>query len=110
MNTEILGSDRVDVTTAQGALEAVRATGKALRAISKNRSGIGAQQNRLEHTISNEENIVENTTAAESAIRDADMSSEMVKLSLQNILMQSGQAMLAQANQTKQGILSLIQQ
>ncbi len=110
MNTEILGIDRVDVTTAQGALEAVRATGKALRAISKNRSGIGAQQNRLEHTISNEENIVENTTAAESAIRDADMSSEMVKLSLQNILMQSGQAMLAQANQTKQGILSLIQQ
>ena len=74
-----------------------------------NRSGIGAQQNRLEHTINNENNIVENTSAAESAIRDTDMAKEMVNLSLQNILAQAGQSMMAQANQSNQMVLSLLQ-
>ena len=77
--------------------------------VSANRSKIGAQQNRLEHTIANEQNIVENTTSAESRIRDTDMAKEMVELSKQNILEQVGTAMITQANQTSQGIMSLLQ-
>lgn len=69
----------------------------------------GAQQNRLEHTVKNESNVVENTQAAESRIRDADMADEMVSLSMKNILEQAGQAMLAQANQTTNGVMSLLQ-
>lgn len=80
----------------------------ALEKVSANRSKIGAQQNRLEHTIANEENVVENTTAAESRTRDTDMASEMVKFSKENILENFGQAMLAQANQMNQNILSLL--
>ena len=67
-----------------------------------------AVQNRLEHTIANLDNVVENTTAAESQIRDTDMATEMVKFSNNNILAQAGQAMLAQANQANQGVLSLL--
>ena len=70
---------------------------------------MGAYQNRLEHTIKNLDNVVENTQAAESLIRDTDMASEMVKYSNNNILAQAGQSMLAQANQTNQGVLSLLQ-
>ena len=70
---------------------------------------IGAIQNRLEHTINNLDNIVENTTAAESTIRDTDMATEMVKYSNANILQQAGQSMLAQSNQANQGVLSLLQ-
>ena len=81
----------------------------ALQAVSEQRSKLGATQNRLEHTINNLGNVVENTTAAESAIRDTDMASEMVKYSNNNILAQAGQAMLAQANQSNQGVLSLLQ-
>ncbi|MBR4164473.1 MAG: flagellin, partial [Solobacterium sp.] len=73
------------------------------------RSNLGAVQNRLEHTIANLDNVVENTTAAESRIRDTDMATEMVRFSNQNILQQAGQAMLAQANQSNQGVLSLLQ-
>lgn len=80
----------------------------ALQAVSEQRSTLGAVQNRLEHTIANLDNIVENTTAAESAIRDTDMASEMVKYSNNNILQQAGQSMLAQANQSNQGVLSLL--
>ena len=69
----------------------------------------GALQNRLEHTLNNVNNISENTTAAESRIRDTDMAKEMVAQSMNNILMQAGQAMLAQANQSTQGVLSLLQ-
>ncbi len=72
------------------------------------RSRIGAQQNRLEHTIANEENILENTTAAESIIRDADMAQEMVAFSIVSILAQAGEAMLAQANTSQQGVLALL--
>ena len=81
----------------------------ALEKVSKQRSDLGAIQNRLEHTIANLDNVVENTTAAESRIRDTDMATEMVKYSNQNILQQAGQAMLAQANQSNQGVLSLLQ-
>ena len=80
----------------------------AMTAISEQRSNLGAIQNRLEHTINNLDNVVENTTAAESAIRDTDMATEMVKYSNNQILAQAGQAMLAQANQTNQGVLSLL--
>ncbi len=80
----------------------------ALQCVSEQRSRLGATQNRLEHTVNNLNNVVENTTSAESAIRDTDMASEMVKYSNNNILAQAGQAMLAQANQSNQGVLSLL--
>ena len=84
------------------------ATKAALITVSKQRSDLGAVQNRLEHTINNLDNVVENTTSAESAIRDTDMAKEMVKFANNNILAQAGQAMLAQANQSNQGVLSLL--
>ena len=80
----------------------------AIQAVSQLRSDLGAVQNRLEHTIKNLDNVVENTTAAESQIRDTDMATEMVRYSNNNILAQAGQAMLAQANQANQGVLSLL--
>ena len=80
----------------------------ALQTVSLQRSELGAVQNRLEHTIANLDNVVENTTASESRIRDTDMATEMVKYSNNNILAQAGQAMLAQANQANQGVLSLL--
>ena len=83
-------------------------TKTALNKVSKQRSDLGAVQNRLEHTINNLDNVVENTTSAESAIRDTDMATEMVKFANNNILAQAGQAMLAQANQSNQGVLSLL--
>ena len=81
----------------------------ALERVASQRSALGAVQNRLEHTINNLDNIVENTTAAESRIRDTDMAKSMVTYSNNQILAQAGQAMLAQANQTNQGVLSLLQ-
>ena len=82
---------------------------KAISHVSKTRSKLGAIQNRLEHTISNLDNISENTSSAESRIRDTDMAEEMVTYSKNNILAQAGQSMLAQANQSTQGVLSLLQ-
>ena len=79
-----------------------------LQAVSSQRSDLGAIQNRLEHTIANLDNVVENTTSSEAAIRDTDMATEMVAYSNNNILAQAGQAMLAQANQSNQGVLSLL--
>jgi flagellin len=81
----------------------------ALANVSTMRSNLGAVQNRLEHTIKNLDNVVENTTSAESSIRDTDMATEMVKYSNNNILSQAGQSMLAQANKNNQGVLSLLQ-
>jgi flagellin len=81
----------------------------AIEMVSKQRSAFGAVQNRLEHTVDNLDNIVENVTAAESRIRDTDMADEMVRFSKNNILTQAGQSMLAQANQSTQGVLSLLQ-
>ena len=83
-------------------------TKKALAVVSQQRSDLGAVQNRLEHTINNLDNVVENTTSAESAIRDTDMATEMVRYANNNVLAQAGQAMLAQANQANQGVLSLL--
>ena len=88
---------------------AVNTISDAIQKVSTQRSALGAVQNRLEHTISNLDNVVENTTSAESQIRDTDMATEMVKYSNNNILAQAGQAMLAQANQSNQGVLSLLQ-
>ena len=81
----------------------------AINSVSEQRSALGALQNRLEHTISNLDTVSENTSAAESRIRDVDMASEMVEYSKNNILAQAGQSMLAQANQSTQGVLGLLQ-
>lgn len=103
-----LGVKGVNVSTVSGAKNAIEVSKSALSKLMLKRSRIGAQQSRLEHTIDNENNIVENLTAAESRIRDADMAKEMVKLSVHNILEQAGVSMLAQANQSKQEILGLL--
>ena len=96
------------VTSQSDAQASISVIKSAMTAISKQRSDLGAIQNRLEHTINNLDNVVENTTAAESQIRDTDMATEMVKYSNNQILAQAGQAMLAQANQANQGVLSLL--
>ncbi len=95
--------------TGENATDAIDVVDNALIQISRQRSALGAVQNRLDHTVKNLDNIVENTTAAESAIRDTDMAEEMVKNANANILQQAGQAMLAQANQSNQGVLTLLQ-
>ena len=94
--------------TGKAATYAVDAIADALQKVSSQRSALGAVQNRLEHTIDNLDNVVENTTSAESRIRDVDMAEEMVEYSKNNILAQAGQSMLAQANQATQGVLSLL--
>lgn len=97
------------VTTNAKATAAMTTFQKALSIVSGVRSDLGAIQNRLEHTIANLDNIAENTQAAESRLRDTDMASAMVDYSKNNILAQAGQSMLAQANASKQGILTLLQ-
>lgn len=98
----------ISVKTTSTARAAIDNIGAAIKLVSARRSKLGAIQNRLEHTIKNLDNVVENTTAAESTIRDTDMAAEMVKFSQAQILQQAGQAMLAQANQVNQGVLSLL--
>ena len=100
------GVSGADGTQAKAAITTIK---NAIKTLNKQRSDLGAIQNRLEHTINNLNNVVENTTSAESAIRDTDMATEMVKYSNNNILAQAGQAMLAQSNQANQGVLSLLQ-
>lgn len=102
------GPDQISVMSHSLAKNAIMAIKNALVNVSTMRSNLGAIQNRLEHTIKNLDNVVENTTAAESQIRDTDMATEMVKYSNNNILAQAGQSMLAQANQSNQGVLSLL--
>ena len=111
MDSEGLGIKGIKVTgnDPSNATYAIDNIAEAIKKVSKQRSGLGAIQNRLEHTINNLNNVVENTTSAESAILDTDMASEMVKYSNNSILTQAGQAMLAQANQSNQGVLSLLQ-
>ncbi len=104
-----LGVDQVDITSSTSARTALTTIDTAIQTLSSFRAKLGAVQNRLEHTINNLDNVVENTTAAESQIRDTDMATEMVKYSNNNILAQAGQAMLAQSNQSNQGVLSLLQ-
>ncbi len=98
----------VDMTSQSGASGSITKIKAAIKSVSSQRADLGAVQNRLEHTIKNLDNVNENTTAAESAIRDTDMAKEMVKYSNNNILAQAGQSMLAQANQSNQGVLSLL--
>ena len=100
---------QINVMSHSNAKASIGQIKSALESISKQRSDLGAIQNRLEHTIKNLDNVVENTQAAESQIRDTDMAEEMVRYSNNNILAQAGQSMLAQANQTNQGVLSLLQ-
>ncbi len=100
---------RVDGKTDSNALKAIETIKAAITKVSAQRSDLGAIQNRLEHTINNLDNVVENTTSAESAIRDTDMATTMVQYSNNNILAQAGTSMLAQANQSNQSVLSLLQ-
>ena len=111
MSAESIGVKGISVTgdDSTNADAAVDTIGEAIKKVSSQRSALGDVQNRLEHTIANLDNIVENTTAAESAIRDTDMAEEMVAYSKNSILTQAGQSMLAQANQSNQGVLSLLQ-
>ena len=110
MSAKSLGVNflKVDGTDNENAVNAIQTIKESIQKVSTQRSALGAIQNRLEHTINNLDNVVENTTSAESAIRDTDMATEMVKYSNNNILAQAGQAMLAQANQSNQGVLSLL--
>ena len=122
MSAEGIGVKGLDVSTEDAATKSIetlkasiqkvstqRSALGAIQKVSTQRSALGAVQNRLEHTINNLDNVVENTTSAESQIRDTDMATEMVKYSNNNILAQAGQAMLAQSNQANQGVLSLLQ-
>ena len=111
MNSSYLGIKGLNVNDDSGiaGTYAIDAISDALQKVSEQRSSLGAVQNRLEHTIDNLDNVVENTTTAESRIRDTDMAEEMVNYSKNNILAQAGQSMLAQANQSNQGVLSLLQ-
>lgn len=97
-----------NVSTYALATKYISVVNKALEAVSTQRSDLGALQNRLEHTIANADNTAENLQAAESRIRDVDMAKEMVKYSKDNILLQAAQSMLSQANQSTQGVLSLL--
>ena len=110
LDTKGLGINGLNVKDGTGAAAtyAIDAINDAIAHVSSQRSLMGAVQNRLEHTINNLDNVVENTTSAESAIRDTDMATEMVKYSNANILSQAGQSMLAQGNQSNQGVLSLL--
>lgn len=110
MSSVALGVDgtKVDVSTQVGAQNSIENIDAGIATVSKQRSLLGAIQNRLEHTISNLDNTAENLQAAESGIRDVDMASEMVQFSKNNILQQAAQSMLAQANQANQGVLSLL--
>ena len=102
----VTGLSVSDYASAGSAMDKIQS---AIASVSEMRSNLGALQNRLEHTIANLDNISENTQSAESRIRDTDMAEEMVEYSKNNILAQAGQSMLAQANQSTQGVLSLLQ-
>ena len=104
-----LNVSAVEVSTNVKAGAAMQSIQEAIESVSKQRSKLGAIQNRLEHTINNLDTNAENTQAAESRIRDTDMADEMVQYSKNNILSQAGQSMLSQANQQTQGVLSLLQ-
>jgi flagellin len=110
MSSAGLGVQNMNIVDSTGAKAtyAIDAISDAIAKVSAQRSTLGAVQNRLEHTINNLDNVVENTTSAESEIRDTDMADEMVTYSKNNVLAQAGQAMLAQANQATQGVLSLL--
>ena len=109
MKAEDIGIESVAVDSFGAAGATMTKVQGAISKVSAQRSALGALQNRLEHTIANLDNVSENTSSAESRIRDTDMAEEMVEYSKNNILAQAGQSMLAQANQSTQGVLSLLQ-
>ena len=106
--SSMIDTSNISVSSDGLAVTAITNIATHLESVSAARSALGAVQNRLEHTVKNLDNIAENVTASESRIRDTDMSEEMVKYSNENIIAQAGQAMLAQANQANQGVLSLL--
>ena len=108
MSASAISVNNLKVSSFSSAGSAMTKIQKAIDKVSEQRSYLGALQNRLEHTIANLDNVSENTSAAESRIRDVDMAEEMVEYSKNNILAQAGQSMLAQANQSNQGVLSLL--
>ncbi len=108
MNAAGIGVNNVSVSTLPAAQTAISTINAAIAEVSAQRSALGAIQNRLEHTIANLDNVVENTTAAESSIRDTDMAKTMVEYTKNNILAQAGTSMLAQSNQATQNVLSLL--
>ena len=109
MDATTLKINDISVSTQAKAETAIKTAQDAIGTVSAQRSALGALQNRLEHTVANLDNVSENTSSAESRIRDTDMAEEMVSYSKNNILAQAGQSMLAQANQSTQGVLSLLQ-
>lgn len=109
MNTEVLGIDKLDLTTIDGAAKANIQVKSALEKLLTSRGKIGAQQNRLEHTVANEDNISEKVAESESGIRDTDLSSEMIRYSNLSILLKTGQAMIEQVNQKAEKILTVLQ-
>ena len=108
MRSRELGLGWIEVDTAENAQEAIGRLDEAVSRISAQRAELGANQNRLEHTIASTDNTAENLQAAESRIRDVDMAKEMMNLTKLNVLQQASQAMLAQSNQAPQQVLSLL--
>ncbi len=109
-NMTAIQTTSFDVSTPEKARQTIDIVELEIQYVSTERSRMGAYQNRLEHTIANLDNVVENTQAAESRLRDTDMATEMVRYSNLSILEQAGQALMAQANQMNQGVLQLLQQ
>ena len=109
MHTKSLGIAGVDISNQDSAADAIDAIKKAINKVSDVRGTLGATQNRLDHTINNLSVMTENIQDAESTIRDTDVAEEMMAYTKNNILIQSAQAMLAQANQVPQGVLQLLQ-
>ncbi|MBQ3104335.1 MAG: hypothetical protein IJC59_00555 [Lachnospiraceae bacterium] len=108
MNSRTLGITGLDIRTVEEATRSIDTIADALQKVSRQRSAIGAYQNRLEHTVANLDNVVENTTASESRIRDTDMAGTMVGYTNHQIVLQAAQAMLAQSSKSNQGVLTLI--
>ena len=108
-SSSLIGINTICISKVDHATKALDRISKAVDIVSNLRSMLGSAQNRLEHAINSNENKTENTQAAESRIRDADMAERMMELSKQNILQQVGEAMMSQANNSNQGILSLLQ-
>jgi flagellin len=108
MSAKALGVDNIDMTNVRGANRAMGILDKALDRVSAERAKIGAYQNRLEHTVSNIDNMYSNLVSAESRIRDTDIAMEMIEFTKLQIISQAGTAMLAQANMVPQGVLDLL--
>ena len=109
LNNNSLKINDLNTLTVESSQKGIAQAKNAARIVDEQRAVFGAYQNRMEHTYNNLGNVVENTQSAESIIRDTDMAAEMVRFSNLNILAQAGQSMMAQANQTSQGVLSLLQ-